>query len=48
MGTSSPVLPGRGRRTLGDGSGGHLCPGQHIGFDGVGRRRIVRNVITSG
>lgn len=29
------------------GGGGHLCPGQHIGFDGVGRRRIVRNVITS-
>lgn len=49
MGTSSPVLPVRGRRTLsfGGGGGGHLCPGQHIGFDGVGRRRIVINVITS-
>lgn len=50
MGTSSPLLPMTGIRTLsslGGGSGGHFYPGRHVELDGVGRRRTVRNVLTS-
>lgn len=50
MGTSSPALPARGRRTLSfvaGGNGGHLNPGQQVGFDGVGRKRMVANIVMS-